>query len=133
MFRLIYVSTASDDITTQDLEDIVSVAVDHNAQKAITGLLLHNGLNFMQVLEGDKAEIEPLYARIVKDARHVSVSTVMTENIETRIFEPWAMLFKTLPADSAAQDARIDMADVLTLEMPEHVRKIITNFDSLQG
>ncbi|WP_373003797.1 hypothetical protein [Hyphomonas sp.] len=39
------------------------------------------------------------------------------------------MLFKTWPANSPAQDARFDMADVMALKMPDPVRKIITNFD----
>tara|TARA_R110000772_G_scaffold13131_3_gene39191 strand:+ start:856 stop:1257 length:402 start_codon:yes stop_codon:yes gene_type:complete len=133
MFRLIYVSTASETISNEDLENIVAVAVDQNAKMSITGLLLFNGTNFMQVLEGGQSDVEGLYSRIVEDNRHVSVSTILTEDTQTRVFHPWAMLFKNLPMDSPAQDARIDMADVMALKMPDHMRKIIANFDSLQG
>ncbi|WP_415109435.1 hypothetical protein [Hyphomonas sp.] len=58
----------------------------------------------------------------------MSVSTIVTKNAQTRIFDPSAMLFKTWPANSPAQDARFDMADVMALKMPDPVRKIITNF-----
>jgi hypothetical protein len=97
---------------------------------SITGLLLFKNTKFMQVLGHGQPGAEGLFARIAEDNRHVSVSTIVTKNAQTRIFDPSAMLFKTWPANSPAQDARIDMADVMALKMPDPVRKIITNFDS---
>ena len=99
---------------------------------SITGLLLFKTTTFMQVLGHGQPGAEGLFAHIAEDNRHGSTSTILTENAQTRIFEPSAMLFKTWPANSPAQDAHIDMADVMALKMPDPVRKIIANFDPSQ-
>jgi hypothetical protein len=97
---------------------------------SITGLLLFKNTKFIQAHGHGQPGAEGLFARIAEDNRHVSVSTIVTKNAQTRIFDPSAILFKTWPANSPAQDARIDMADVIALKTPDPVRKIIPNFDS---
>ncbi len=86
MQRLMYISSAHLSLNKQDLNSILQESVSFNSKYWITGVLLYNGLNFMQLLEGTTGVVENLYARIVKDARHTSVATVLKEPADNRIF-----------------------------------------------
>ena len=54
MLRLIYFSNAQLGLNVQDLEQIMTLSVSNNAATGVTGILLFNGLNFLQILEGDE-------------------------------------------------------------------------------
>tara|TARA_R110002051_G_C8602883_1_gene480696 strand:+ start:220 stop:669 length:450 start_codon:yes stop_codon:yes gene_type:complete len=134
MFRLIYISSASEEISPTDIQDILTTAVSNNRNMEITGLLMYNGLNFMQVLEGERDDVEPLFEKISQDKRHVSVASILQGDADTRIFAPWAMLFKKLKPETTEQDIpEVTMSEIMALEMPDNVRAIIKNFDNLMG
>ncbi len=134
MYRLIYVSSAADTLTADDLQAIVATAQRNNAAREITGVLLFNGLNFLQVLEGPRRQVEQLYTQITMDRRHVSVGKVLDEAMEERLFSKWPMAHrleetKHLPGAVASAD----LSDVLDREMPANVKRVINNFVSLKG
>lgn len=134
MYRLIYVSSAADTLTADDLQAIVATAQRNNAAREITGVLLFNGLNFLQVLEGPRRQVEQLYTQITMDRRHVSVGKVLDEAMEERLFSKWPMahrLEKTKHLPGAVASA--DLSDVLDREMPANVKRVINNFVSLKG
>ena len=134
MHRLIYISTAADWLVSQDLSDILSEAVATNTRRNISGILLYNGLNFLQLLEGERRDVEAVYSKIVTDRRHVSVVTVLSEPAEDRIFGNWAMLLKTRDATAIPDGpAASEFDDVLNRMMPGHVQQILLNFDTLKG
>lgn len=135
MYRLIYISSASDNTSVSDIRDILSTAVTNNRETDITGLLMYNGLNFMQVLEGEQNDIEPLFEKISKDTRHVSVASILQGEADTRIFAPWSMLFKKVKPDTADEEhvPEVTMSEIMALDMPDNVRTIIRNFDNLLG
>ena len=69
MLQLIYFSTAQLGLSVQELEKILVSAVANNQRKGVTGLLLFNGLNFLQILEGAPAEVDDLYDKISEIGR----------------------------------------------------------------
>ena len=81
VLRLIYFSTARLGLGSADLEDILSRAVAHNLAHGVTGVLLFNGRNFLQVLEGPRQLVEQLYERITGDPRHTGVTLIKTEPV----------------------------------------------------
>ncbi|MEO1474160.1 MAG: BLUF domain-containing protein [Pseudomonadota bacterium] len=91
MYRLVYVSTAIDDLGDEDVASILDVSESNNHERYITGFLAHNGRSFMQALEGEEQEVRALYETIVADPRHVGVVQIVGEKIEKRAFESWAM------------------------------------------
>lgn len=134
MYRLIYVSTASDALAADDIENIIATAQRNNAARDITGILLFNGLNFLQVLEGPRKEIEQLFMHINMDQRHVSVVTVLQEEMKERIFRTWAMAHRVSPQSNApGRTTAEDMSDILEGKLPEHVQRVLNNFDQLKG
>ena len=48
MIRLIYVSTAESAVNDATISQILVQANRHNDENGITGLMLYNGMNFMQ-------------------------------------------------------------------------------------
>lgn len=135
MYRLIYISTASDALTAADIDEIVDTAARNNEPRKVTGVLVYNGLNFLQVLEGTRAHVENIYNRILLDTRHVSVTTVLAEAAEIRIFSGWHMAGRKTRALAGHPEYNKmnDVHDVLDRQMPSRVRQILENFTSLKG
>jgi len=135
MKRLIYISTAIDSIQNSDIDDIVATAERVNEMQSITGVLMFNGLNFLQLLEGPRSNVENIFNRILTDRRHVSVTTVLSEAAQMRIFPDWQMAARRTPAldgDHEFKNLRV-MTDVMERQMPNSVRKVLDNFTSLRG
>jgi hypothetical protein len=49
---------------------ILAPSVAHNAAHAVSGVLCQGQGLYLQVLEGERAEVNRLYARILQDRRH---------------------------------------------------------------
>ncbi|WP_424984116.1 BLUF domain-containing protein [Maritalea sp. S77] len=91
MIRLLYVSTALDNLDYKDIAAILESAQSKNADKEITGALAYNGKIFAQVLEGDEAEIDRLMRKIKDDSRHASIIELMRKPITERAYGDWSM------------------------------------------
>ena len=55
---------------------IMAQARKSNAELGITGLLIFDGLHFLQHLEGPHAPLQRLMARIAADSRHTGVQVI---------------------------------------------------------
>lgn len=91
MYRLVYVSTARDELAANEIGNILDVSQSNNHERYITGFLAHNGRHFMQALEGAYDEVREIYDRIVSDDRHYGVIQILGETIEKRAFPEWSM------------------------------------------
>tara|TARA_R110002094_G_scaffold218494_1_gene190090 strand:+ start:185 stop:589 length:405 start_codon:yes stop_codon:yes gene_type:complete len=94
--QLIYVSSAKELLGEQELNNMLALARKANKSHQITGLLLYKEGNFMQVIEGNKNDIEQLFANITKDDRHTGIILLLKETITQREFPNWSMAFKKL-------------------------------------
>jgi hypothetical protein len=91
LFRLVYVSTARPELVDEDIEAILNASQSNNEERYITGYLVHNGMNFMQLIEGPRAEIDEIFSRIVADPRHTGVVRILAEWCRERAFPQWSM------------------------------------------
>lgn len=135
MIRLVYVSTAAGNLSERDLDDVLGVAMEHNAGVGITGLLVYNGRNFMQALEGAPDAVLDLMMSISRDPRHSGVIVISREQITERAFPDWSM--KLARSDRAGARPHnllvtngIDYTIVAT--MPPILASMFTNFNTLQ-
>ena len=131
---LMYVSRARPDLTTDDVRAIHRIARTLNALDGVTGLLLYNGVTFMQVVEGAQSAIDDLMRRLVADQRHSQIKIVDERLIEQRSFPEWAMKLMRIGADYP--EAQQDLAVELPPHLPEPIRQqIITMTEgfSLRG
>lgn len=87
----------------KEIQGILENARKHNAEKGITGQLVYRSGIFLQLLEGDKAEITSLLGHILLDSgRHENIKILLNQPMKERIFPDWSMAFKNL--DDVALD-----------------------------
>jgi hypothetical protein len=112
IFQLVYVSDVSPvaALTLQaTMREILLVSHRLNGQDQITGLLLSNGVWFIQMLEGEEPLVRNCYARIERDARHLAPTVRLLRPVETRQFSRWSMCGVTL---SPLEDDLLGAADI---------------------
>jgi len=88
--QLIYTSRPFGyDATT--LNDILFQARRNNKRDGITGALICRDDIFLQLLEGQGAEVTAAFARILRDQRHDEVELLSVTDVDTRLFPQWEM------------------------------------------
>ncbi len=90
MLQLIYVSVAQDGWDGR-FDRLCAQAGANNLRDEITGVLLHRGGRFLQVLEGPQAMVEDTFIRIVTDPRHHALALLSRRVLMQRQFGDWAM------------------------------------------
>lgn len=91
LIRVFYVSAAVGPQTAAVTASILKKAQAYNSQHDITGVLCQGQGIYLQALEGERGEVNRLYARIFADQRHKNVEMVHCESINERRFENWSM------------------------------------------
>lgn len=93
LVRLLYASRAVDTVDQDTLHTILRQSKANNPAQGITGVLAlcSTGKIFMQALEGGRAQVNRLYARIAADPRHTDVTLLSYEEIDERLFAGWSM------------------------------------------
>jgi hypothetical protein len=102
MYQLAYISTFGLSVGASDIAAILEKARAHNRRDEITGILIADGTRFLQVLEGNKAKVEAIFARIGSDPRHFAVYRLIGREVEDRSFGEWDMAYREVqnPADA---------------------------------
>ena len=123
--QYLYISTAPT-LPREEVDSILATSARNNPARGITGLLLFNGRNFLQLLEGEEEEVAGLMATITADPRHAGVSVLDRRGIAERACPDWAMK-RVLIAESIA-----NRREMLERDLPQgldpEVRKMIVNF-----
>jgi hypothetical protein len=71
---------------------------EKNRAAQITGALICRQDLYLQLVEGPEAAIDEVYARIIKDDRHLAVTMLLSRTIDQRMFPEWAMLDDQMPS-----------------------------------
>jgi hypothetical protein len=96
LFQIVYVSTAVEHLTKDQLRDLLKASHQRNTKAGITGLLLYKDGNFMQVLEGEEPAVRNLFKKITKDSRHHGIICLLQAPIQHRYFPNSSMAFRDL-------------------------------------
>jgi hypothetical protein len=99
MFALVYVSSATNPFSREELAQLLEKARTNNAARSITGMLLYKDGNFMQVLEGEREAVEQLARQIGTDPRHHGMMVLLKQEQPDREFAAWSMGFRELTDD----------------------------------
>lgn len=113
LVRLIYASRSCQPIKSELIRQILDAAHQHNAEHGITGVLCYGDDVFVQALEGGRAEVNALYQRISRDARHRELTLLSYEEIDQREFACWSMAQAPLDKKNAALLLRHSSSPVL--------------------
>ena len=93
LVSLVYVSFASQDMSEDELREILKKARENNQKLDVTGMLLYRNGFFIQALEGEEEVVTALYEKIKLDPRHRSILQIHKYPIRKRSFEDWSMGF----------------------------------------
>lgn len=70
----------------------------NNEPRNITGVLCYGDGCFFQCLEGERAEVEQLYDRLLTDPRHCNITLLCKRTVPQRMFSLWSMKFMNVDA-----------------------------------
>ena len=73
------------------LSEILGASQRNNVSRGLTGMLLAHDGWFLQVLEGQKASIDRLFADLEGDSRHVEIRMLSYDLIDQAEFSQWSM------------------------------------------
>jgi hypothetical protein len=96
LLQVAYVSSATAPWSKDELLTALAQFRARNEARGITGMLLHFGGNFMQVIEGPTAVVEALVEKIARDPRHHGYMELMRRPLRQREFDGWSMGFRNL-------------------------------------
>lgn len=123
--QYLYISTAPH-LTSDEMENILATAERNNAERGVTGFLLYNGRNFLQLLEGEESDLVALMTRIAHDTRHSGVSLIGRKEVEERSCPTWAM--RRVKIAASPDDRRAELAEALPEGLDEDTLRLIMNF-----
>jgi len=92
-YCIIFVSTATIEFGEDELLHLLSQARELNGRYHITGMLAYSEGKFLQVLEGEQAAVETVYADIAADLRHGKLEKLADGWVEQNRFAHWNMGF----------------------------------------
>ena len=128
MHQLTYISTARKGLAEADLDLILAASRRNNDVANITGLLVYDGVRFLQALEGEKAAIEAAFLRIKADPRHRAAVMLSVREIASREFGNWAMACERVSATQGGKTVA-EMVDALVMNIPDpNTRASFTSF-----
>ena len=96
MRSIVFFSTAAVPMSEEDLVALGRECAENDSRLGITGMLLHKNGDFLQALEGTKAVIRDMFARISADPRHTNVRIISDRLTQRREFAGRAVGFKNL-------------------------------------
>jgi hypothetical protein len=118
MRQLLYVSNAVRDIPASDLDDILTEARAHNAERGLTGILIHVDGGFLQILEGARETVMHVYGRIAQDKRHSHPHVLVDRETQGPAFAAWSMGYEHL---TGAKDEMAGMFGIVREAIAGHL------------
>jgi len=91
MRQITYISTARLGVG-ETLASIERYAIQRNSREDLSGLLLFDGVRFLQVIEGPEEAVAAAFERISGDPRHIALVMLRDRTVDYRSFGGWAML-----------------------------------------
>ena len=105
MEQLVYQSRAGDDFTHGDVFEIIRTSARRNLDRGITGFLLFKDDRFLQLIEGERSDLDTLLEDLKLENRHCDLEILQRRPIAERRFEHWVM--KRIVANMSASDLRM--------------------------
>jgi len=128
MRQIVYVSTAAE-LGAGGVDAIVDRAVMDNAMAGITGFLLFNGRNFLQLIEGNSPNLMGLIERLERDPRHMGIVYLADVEVSERQCPDWSMRLVRMTTSREARRKLLE--DMLPARLDELIRRQVLSFATL--
>jgi hypothetical protein len=120
---LTYTSRARLDMSDDELNDIQRSARSLNAIDGITGLLLFDGVRFLQLIEGSEDAVDNLAERLRRDRRHSDFEVRDERFSDARSFPDWSM--NLVRVGSGFTGVQVALAPLLPDDTTPAVRELL--------
>jgi len=120
---LTYTSRARLDLGDEDLRQLHQQARHLNALDGVTGLLVFDGVRFLQIVEGGEEAIDSLAERLRRDPRHSAFEVRDERFVAERAFADWSM--ELVRVSAGYLEARTEIASCLPPAVPPGVRALL--------
>ena len=120
LHELVYVSLACSELPEDELVAILDLSRRKNKERNISGMLTYHRREFVQILEGERDQVEALFAKIAEDPRHQQVHMLWDGPIEKRSFAEWTMAF--VSGDGLDLEQREGYTSLFNLELTTSAR-----------
>ena len=103
LHRAIYVSDAVGGAATSllILAEILGESERNNRREGLTSALMRHGGQFLQLIEGRRADIDRLMDRLRLDPRHENLRLLSDTPVSGRQFGDWPMILAELTSEGA--------------------------------
>lgn len=126
---ILYISSATPNITKSQIDAIMDITYRNNSKLGITGFLVYNRGNFLQLLEGNPESVSLIYKRITGDLRHRNIMTVLNNTTAQKSFEYYHSGFKIFDNPVLVEELKSYVKLIRTLDAPKHNK----TFDLVEG
>lgn len=137
ILQLTYISTASCILDGAEIERLLGQARSRNEALSLNGVLLFNGVNFLQTLEGSPSSIDTVMTSIRRDQRHSGLVIVLKSEVEVPAFDGWRMGWHPLPRSTADESITARQNAYPVAAMPRRLQPALqqfyASFDTLGG
>ena len=143
IYKLVYVSSASETTTYEDMMDLLEKSRVNNMRLGITGLLLCYEDNYFQLLEGEKSVVMKLYEKISLDPRHKGIIRIFAESKSFREFPSWSMGYKLIDSswdvefreglNDMFKNGGLDLNDTVVQGASIKIHRLLDSFRQISG
>lgn len=92
--QIVYLSRASQRFSEQALAKLERDAATNNSRDGITGLLVYDGIRFLQAIEGPEHVLRRTMKRISADPRHNAIDVVTDRQVDAPQLGEWGMVLR---------------------------------------
>lgn len=103
-----YISQAEQPWTREGIDAMVARAAGFNASADVTGVLLFDGIHFLQYLEGPEAGVAAAYRRILASNAHTDIVELGRSTLGRRLLPYWSMHWLLADPTQLKKVARAD-------------------------
>nr|WP_258009379.1 BLUF domain-containing protein [Stenotrophomonas maltophilia] len=101
-----YASEAIPGLSMDHVDDLAWAAAGFNFESGVTGVLLYDGLRFLQYIEGREDSINVVYSRILSARSHRELIELGRGRVSGRFFPDWSMRLLWVEASEIRSVAR---------------------------
>ncbi|WP_111151301.1 BLUF domain-containing protein [Stenotrophomonas maltophilia] len=101
-----YASEATSGLSMDNVDDLARAAARFNFEAGVTGVLLYDGLRFLQYIEGPEDSINMVYSRILSARSHCELIELGRGRVSGRFFPYWSMRLLWVDASEIRSVAR---------------------------
>ncbi len=101
---LVYISSAVKQFTKDDIAGLLTVSRKNNEKHGLSGVLLYADGGFIQVLEGEKHQLDLTYRKTLCDPRHQNILELYREVTSEPVFRKWKMACQKIALPENAVD-----------------------------